>query len=52
MKRIRFLSLGIFPPRCNTSLCLTPGPVAASCLVAVCLFATKDVIGYIFTADK
>ncbi|TWW74686.1 Multidrug and toxin extrusion protein 1 [Takifugu flavidus] len=26
--------------------------LAASCLVAVCLFATKDVIGYIFTADK
>lgn len=33
-------------------LCPVPDPVAASCLVGVCLFATKDVIGYIFTADK
>lgn len=36
----------------NNVICVIPDPVTASCVVGVCLFATKDVIGYIFTADK
>lgn len=31
---------------------LVHDPVTVSCLVGLCLFATKDVIGYIFTTDK